>query len=164
MDDIHNTTTNEIHEITWINTNTKAGIFTALGMIFYFVIMRLLNLHHILELHYFNIVILFFGLRYAIKRNILLKGEIRYFEGLKSGIVVTLITVFIFNIFMLIYETVIDPAFLNHLKENIYLGDQFTTQTVFNVMGILTIEGLSSGFIMTYMLMQYYKADSSETK
>lgn len=164
MDEIHKSTTNEIREVTGISTNVKAGIYTSLVMIFYFLIMRMLNLHHILELHYFNILILFFGLRYAIKHNILLKGEIRYFEGLKSGIVVTLITVFIFNIFMLIYETIIDPAFLNHLKENIYLGDQFTTQTVFNVMGILTIEGLSSGFIMTYMLMQYYKADSSETK
>jgi hypothetical protein len=65
---------------------------------------------------------------------------------------------------MAIYETIIDPAFLVYLKDNIYLGDRFTSQTVINIIGILTIEGLSSGFIMTYMLMQYYKADSSETK
>lgn len=165
MDNTHGTIVNQTNVHTGISTNVKAGIFTSIGMIFYFVIMRFFNLHHHLELHYANILILFFGLMYAIKRNIFIKGEIKYFEGLKSGIVVTLITIVIFNIFMVIYETVIDPDFLILLKENIHLGNDFTSQqTIFNVMGLLTIEGLSSGFIMTFILMQYYKADSSETK
>lgn len=165
MNNTHETIANQTNVHTGISTNVKAGIFTSTGMILYFVIMRLLNLHHHLELHYLNIIILFLGLRYAIKRNIFISGEIKYFEGLKSGIVVTIITIIIFNIFMLIYETIIDPDFLILLKENIHLGNEFTSQqTIFNVMGLLTIEGLSSGFIMTFILMQYYKADSSETK
>jgi hypothetical protein len=165
MDNTDKTITNDTMQMTGINTNVKSGIFTALGLIVYFVIMRFLNLHHYLVLHYFNVVVLFIGLRYAIKHIISIKGEIKYFEGLKSGIVVTLISIFIFNIFMIVYETIIDPSFLDFLKANIYLGNQSSTQqTVINVMGILTIEGLSSGFIMTFMLMQYYKAESSETK
>lgn len=165
MDNTDKTIIKGTQEMVWINTNTKAGLYTALGMIFYFVIMRLLNLHNFLELHYLNIVVLFLGLRYAIKRIILKEGEIKYFEGLKAGIVVTLISIIIFNIFMVIYETVIDPSFLEFLKENIHLGNEFSSQqTIFNVMGILTIEGLSSGFIMTFILMQYYKSESSETK
>lgn len=165
MDNVNKPISNETRVLTGVSVNTKAGIFTSLGMILYFVIMRFLNLHHYMELHYLNIIILFLGLRYAIKHVKLIEGEIKYFEGLKSGIVVTLITVLIFNIFMVIYETLIDPPFLTFLKENIYLGNQFSIQqTVINVMGLLTIEGLSSGFIMTYMLMQYYKAESSETK
>jgi hypothetical protein len=153
------------NDMVGISTNIKVGIYSGLGLIFYFVIMRLFNLHHIMELHYVNILVLFIGLRYAIKQIISIKGEIKYFEGLKSGIVVTIISLVIFNIFMVLYETIIDPSFLDFLKENIHLGKGFSTQeTIFNVMGILTIEGLSSGFIMTFILMQYYKAESSETK
>ncbi len=165
MDNTDKTIIKGTQEMVWINTNTKAGVYTALGMIFYFVIMRFLNLHTYLELHYLNVVVLFLGLRYAIKRIILKEGEIKYFEGLRSGIVVTLISIIIFNIFMVIYETVIDPPFLEFLKENIHLGNEFSRQqTIFNVIGILTAEGLSSGFIMTFILMQYYKSESSETK
>jgi hypothetical protein len=165
MDTTGKTIANNAQQTFSISTNVKAGIFTALGMIFYFVIMKLLNLHHHLELHYLNVIILFLGLRYAIKHIVFIKGEIKYFEGLKSGIVVTLISVIIFNIFMVVYETIIDPAFLILLNENIHLGNVFTSrQTIFNVMGLLTAEGFSSGFIMTFILMQYYKAESSETK
>lgn len=143
----------------------KAGIYTALGLIFYFLLMRLFNLHKVMQLQYFNIVVLLIGLRYVIKNIKFITGEIKYFEGLKAGLLVTIMSVLIFNIFMLIYETVIDPPFLDFLKENISFGKNLSTWgTVINVMGLLMIEGLSSGFIITYMLMQYYKAESSETK
>ena len=156
---------NESSQATWVSTNVIVGIFTALGLIFYFVIMRLFNLHKITELHYVNILVLFLGLWFVIKRKVKIKGEIKYFEGLKSGIVVTLVSLIIFNVFMFVYATIIDPPFLEFLKENIQLSNGLTSQqTMLNVMGILTIEGLSSGFIMTFILMQYYKADSSETK
>ncbi|MDO8999254.1 MAG: DUF4199 domain-containing protein [Bacteroidota bacterium] len=143
----------------------KTGIYCGLGLVFYFIVMRLLNLHQVIELHYFNIVVLFFGLRYAIKHIISKNGEIRYFEGLKSGVIVTLISIFMFNLFMILYETIIDPSFLSFLSENIVSGHLFSTQQIIiSVFGILTIEGLSSGFILTFMLMQFYKAESSSTK
>lgn len=165
MDNTDKAIANNPYQMEGKNTNVKAGIFTSLALILYFVIMRFFNLHLIMELHYVNIIILFFGLRYAIKRRISIKGEIRYFEGIKAGIVVTLISLFIFNVFMVIYQTLIDPPFLEYLKDNIHLGREFSSQqTILNVIGIITIEGLSSGFIMTFALMQYYKAESSETK
>lgn len=146
-------------------TTLLGGIFTAVGLIFYFVLMRILNLHQKIELHYFNMVILFLGLRYAIKNIIKINGEIKYLEGLKAGILVSVISIFIFNGFMFIYETVIDPPFLDFLREQITLGKFFSRQaTILNVSWILTVEGLSSGFIMTYILMQYYKNDQSLSK
>ncbi len=142
-----------------------AGIYTSVGLIIYFVAMRGLGLHHRIEFHYFNIVLLFLGLRYAIKNIIKITGEIKYFEGLKAGVIVSVISILIFNIFMFIYETVIDPPFLDFLKEKISLGHMFSDQeTILDVMWLLTVEGLSSGFIMTYILMQYYKDDHSLSK
>lgn len=141
----------------------KAGVYTAFGLILYFLVMRLLNLHHYLILHYLNIFILFFGLRYAIKNIKSFNGDIKYFEGLKSGVVVSIIAIFIFNIFWLFYETVFEPAFLVFLSEKISLGHIFSAEeTIIDVMGIITIEGLSSGFILTYILMQFYKSNNSE--
>jgi len=144
-------------------TTVKAGIFTALGLILYFSIMRLFNLHLVLGLHYFNAVILFFGLRYVLKHLKNIKGEIKYLEGLKSGLLVTIIALVIFNGFMIIYETLIDPAFLTYLQERITFGGGTIskTGTVVNIAGIISIEGMASGFIMTFALMQYYKNDRS---
>ncbi len=141
----------------------KAGIYTSVGLILYFILMSIFNLHHFLILHYFNVFILFFGLRYAIKHIKLIKGEVKYFEGLKSGVIVSIISVIFLNIFLLVYETIIDPAFLIFLRESIAYGNLFSLQEiVFDIMGLITAEGLSSGFIMTFILMQYYKSESSE--
>lgn len=143
--------------------NIKAGVYTAFGLILYFLLMRFLNLHHYLMLHYLNIFILFFGLRYGIKHIKLLNGDIKYFEGLKSGIVISIISVFLFNLFWLFYETIFDPEFLVYLSEKISLGHLISTEeTIIDVMGLIVVEGLSSGFILTYILMQYYKSDYSE--
>jgi hypothetical protein len=94
-----------------------------------------------------------------------LPKTIQYFDGLKTGVIVTVVTLVIFNFFMLLYTVVLDPAFLDYLDENITLGHTFPFNVIIiEMLGILTIEGLSSGFILTFALMQYYKNDHSETE
>ena len=156
---------NSVGETKLINRiSLKSGIFTALGLILYFLSMRLFNLHYVVMLHYLNILILFFGLRYAIKHIRSMSGEIKYFEGLKAGVIVSILSLFIFNIFMAIYATIINPPFLEFLAEKISPGGLFSkNETIGHVIGIITVEGLSSGFIMTFALMQYYKSETSET-
>lgn len=155
-----------LHEIDKFNiVSIKAGVYTSVGLILYFMLMKVFNLHHHLALHYLNVVILFLGLRYAIKHIKLITGDIKYFEGLKAGVIVSLISVFLFNVFLLAYETLIDPSFLIFLKDKISLGNFFNNQeTIIDIIGLITAEGLSSGFIMTFILMQYYKSESSETE
>jgi hypothetical protein len=155
-----------ISQETYMNKiSIKSGIFTSLGLISYFMIMRVFNLHYNLMLHYLNIIVLFFGLRYSIKHIKLMTGDIKYFEGLKSGVIVSLISVLTFNLFLLIYTIYIDKPFYDFLNENISFGNLFSyEETIFGMMGLIIIEGLSSGFIMTYILMQYYKSENSETE
>jgi hypothetical protein len=143
----------------------KTGIYTAIGLIAYFTLMSVMNLHHNLTLHYLNIIVLFTGLRSSIKRIAQINGNINYFEGLKAGIIVSIVSVVIFNIFMLIYTTLLDRPFFYYLKENISFGNLFSGEsTIIGLLGIIAAEGLSSGFIMTFILMQYYKSDNSETE
>ena len=142
----------------------KFGIYTGLGLIFYFLLMKVLGFHKYLELHYLNMIFLFFGLLYSIKKIKLISGELKYFEGLKIGILVTLTSIIIFNLFLLIYEFFIDPSFLTLLQDKLSFGFvKSPAATSFIVFGIIFIEGLSSGFIITYILMQYYKNDHSES-
>ena len=109
-------------------------------------------------------IFLFFGLLYSIKKIKLFSGELKYFEGLKIGILVTLTSIIIFNLFLLIYEFFIDPSFLTLLQDKLSIGFiKSPAATSFIVFGIIFIEGLSSGFIITYILMQYYKNDHSES-
>ena len=147
------------------NISIKVGMYTAIGLILYFMTMRVLNLYHNLALHYLNIIVLCMGLRFTIKRIAQINGNINYFEGLKSGIIVSIVSVITFNLFMLIYTTVLDRPFFSFLKENISFGNLFSGEsTIIGLLGIIAIEGLSSGFIMTFILMQYYKSENSETE
>ena len=142
----------------------KSSILTSVGLIIYFMLMRAFNLHHKIILHYANVIVLFIGLRYSIKHIKSINGDIKYFEGLKIGILVTLTSIIIFNVFLLIYEFFIDPSFLTLLQDKLSFGFvKSPAATSFIVFGIIFIEGLSSGFIITYILMQYYKNDHSES-
>lgn len=144
--------------------SVKSGVFTGFGLIVYFLIMKAFDLHRNIELHYFNVVFLFFGLRGSIKKIKSFSGELKYLEGLKIGFIVSLISILILNFFMLFYEFVIDPSFLNLLQEKISFGYvKSPLVTALSVFGLIFIEGLSSGFILTYILMQYYKNDTSES-
>ena len=92
-----------ISQETYMNRiSIKSSILTSVGLIIYFMLMRAFNLHHKIILHYANVIVLFIGLRYSIKHIKSINGDIKYFEGLKSGIIVSLLSVLIFNIFMYI--------------------------------------------------------------
>ena len=106
-------------------------------------------------------LVLFIGLRYSIKHIKSINGDIKYFEGLKSGIIVSLLSVLIFNIFMYIYTVYLDYNFYNFINEKLSFSNNFSSQdNIFGMIGLISIEGLSSGFIIT--LMQYYKSENSE--
>lgn len=160
--DFSNNNTSEIRRMRF--ETMIAGFLTGFGLIAYFISMRLLNLHTRIELHYFNIIILFLGLRYALKHIKLIKGELKYLEGLKTGLLVSLLSLIIFSVFMAVYGIFIDSSFFIFLQNEINIGHHNSIiETAFYVTGIIAIEGLSSGFILTFILMQYYKNDRSET-
>jgi hypothetical protein len=101
---------------------------------------------------------------FSIKKIKLFSGELKYLEGLKIGVIVTIVSILILNFFMLFYEFLIDPSFLKLLQEKISFGyEKSNTVTSLIVFGLIFIEGLSSGFIFTYMLMQYFKNDYSKS-
>lgn len=133
----------------------QAGLAVFLTLVGYFVLMRALGLHEIVSLRTLNAVFLIAGIVYALytyskneKDN-----KIDYFEGLKMGVHITLVAVVPFVLVIYLYLAN-DDSFLHMVKSKVGLGEFLTAPVI---AGALFIEGLSSGLIITFMTMQYFK-------
>ena len=136
----------------------KASALICTSFIAYFLLMQYLSLLHITELRFLNIIILITGLvttyRYYRKKTKIL--NILYFDGLLLGILTSVASFLFFAIFVYIYFRA-DPALLQVLKGNtIMMG--FGSVTPANAAVTVVIEGVISGLIISFAIMQYYKS------
>jgi hypothetical protein len=132
-----------------------------LFLMLYFIVMRAIGLHEVIALRNFNIVFLSGGILLALffygKKS---KGKIGYSTGLKIGIRITLSSVIPFTLFVY-YYLLTDDGFMSFLKtkfstgESAVLAEEYIIPAV--AAGITCIEGLLSGFVITFIAMQYFK-------
>lgn len=130
------------------------GVYTFLMLSVYFLLMKIAGLVHILELRFFNAFIMFFGCYKAIRTT---KDHIKpfqYFKGLGAGALNALISSSLFTLLGILYVTLIDPVFMTELKLNEPLGLYFNSYVA--VIQIF-IEGIGSGFIFSFIIMQWMK-------
>jgi len=138
-----------------MNNTTKYGLSTALALIIYFLIMKLLGLEGNFALRFFNFFILISGCYFLLKK-IYSEGEggTSYFTGLISGVVLTVTAVVVFTVFMAVYVLFIDPSFMAILEESQIWGSHLELeQAAFAII----IEGIASGVVISFALMQYFK-------
>lgn len=138
----------------------KAGILTFLSFVIYFMFMKYMNLIHIMELRALNIFILFSGIHFAFKYyKRVTQKQITYLEGYILGCSITAISVISFALFSFLYFQFIDPEQIQNLKGNSpMLGINITPITIVIT---LIIEGLISGMILSFSVVQYIQKDSS---
>jgi hypothetical protein len=135
------------------------GLLTSLALIGYFMLMKALGLSQILELRFFNFVImsvgLFIGISYY-KRSVPFNQEF-YLKGLAQGAMITLVTVVSFALFISFYLNYFDQPLLEHIRAT------FSTQKIdgFSIFTAVFMEGLASGMIITFCAMQYLKREGS---
>lgn len=142
----------------WLNV--KAGALSAFGMVAFFMVMRAFQLHTILELRFFNVVFLFLAVFFTIHKYKKVHGEIGYLQGLIEGLKTTLVNILVFDLFFLMYLLKIDPGFMDYLIRTAPFGQYLN---VWLVAGNIFGEGITSGAMMTFIFMQYYKSERSET-
>lgn len=141
----------------------RSGILICVSLIFYFILMRYFNMVHITALRFLNVFILAGGLvftfrQYRVKTRIL---NTPYFEGISLGVATTLVSVTLFAIFVYVYFSRIDPVLLLSLKEHtVMMGSSLSAITA---AASVLIEGLCSGIILSFTLMQYYKSGFYKT-
>ena len=131
------------------------GVIVSLLLVSFFLIMRTFGWYQVLELRYFNVLILFAGIHSALLsyRNRISPEGIDYLKGLKMGLRISLTAIIPFAIFMAIYLK-IDTNFMNYIIQNGEFGKYLTPG---RAAGVIGFEGFVSGAIMTYIIMPYFK-------
>lgn len=141
----------------------KTGAILCVLFIIYFMIMKYFGLIQFAELRFLNIFILLSVLfstfrYYRMKTKIL---NIDYLEGLSLGVFSSGIGFALFAVFLYIYFSSIDPMLLDQLRGNtVMMGNALTPVSA---AGSVLIEGICSGLILSFSIMQYFKSGSYKT-
>lgn len=136
----------------------KYGVLTAVGLVVYFLLMRVLGLVHIIELRFFNGVIMAIGVVLAIKAyKVQMAGKLTYFKGLGAGILTAAVSTTLFAAFMLVYIKIGGEALVEMLSADQYFGERVVSTPGVVVFTVLMLEGIISGFMIAFIAMQYFK-------
>lgn len=133
----------------------KYGIFIAITLIAFFLVLRLVGLHENPWLRLFNGAAMAAGIFFALKYyKLKTHGEMTYINGIKTALITGFIATFMFSAFMAIYMFHIDPEFTKLL-----LGQWFSNYDAGPglLVFIIILEGLASTVVMALTLMQYFK-------
>jgi uncharacterized protein DUF4199 len=138
------------------NLEMKVGLTTSLALIAYFLFMKLIDLIEVVELRGLNLLILAAGVSYAYyyerKQT---HSNIEYFRGLLLGIFTALYAIIPFSLFVLFYFWKIDPDLIHHLvSHTLFMGITITPEIAAET---VLIEGITSGVLLSFILMQYYR-------
>lgn len=137
------------------NTALKYGGLMALALVGFFLLMKAFGLEHNLELRAINLFILFSFVLISIDRYEKTNPEnFVYLKGMGLGLLTSAVGVLIFATLVILYITVINPSFMGVIQENEPFGDFLNPLLVGCT---IVIEGMASGFLATYAIMQYYK-------
>jgi hypothetical protein len=145
--------------ISIVNLSLITGLFICLGMMGYFLIMKVANLAHISELRFLNVLILAAGAIGAIKYyNGKTEKHIKYLNGLCLGFSSVLIGSILFAAFIFAYFKVLDPGLLNNIRVDApVMGTDITPLTA--AISVIA-EGFVAGLVISFILMQYFKDDT----
>jgi len=135
----------------------KHGLVITLGLIAYFFLMKVLGLAQITELRVLNAIIMFTGIFLSI-RNFKRKKfafEFNYLTGIATGFFTGMVTAFSFGIFIAAY-IYFDPPFLAAIVAD---NPQMDFLNPVTSAMVIFIEAIASGFLFSYISMQYLKKD-----
>ena len=133
----------------------KTGVLTGLALILFFIAVRIIGLVHILELRALNFAILLPGILVVIQKvKAFSNSPMSYLEGLAAGIFTSITAVTTLAAFMLIYLTTLEPSFMETIKEKAMFGQHLNP---YIASFTIIIEGVGSGLITTFIVMQYKK-------
>lgn len=131
-----------------------AAIF--IGLVLYFVIMLLTGLVHVIELRLLNLVIMGVGIYHALQQHRRTHdGHLDYFRALVIGVSTAFIATSTFVLSLFAYMK-LQTNFLTSLLAgealSAYMNTYIATFAVW-------IEGIFSGFITTFILINYMQTD-----
>ena len=133
------------------------GMF--IGLIAYFFLIKILGFEDITQLRLFNFIIMLVGLHRLIKRN-MSQFSTSYFGNLFLAFRTAALTIVMVIVSLFIYLNWIDPSFLLVLEDSLGWGNNLG---LIQVLAAVTIEGMASSFLLSYIIMQYMKSHKLNT-
>ena len=132
------------------------GLKIAGGMIVFFIVMRLLGLHHHVELRVLNLLIQSAGVFYALKKfRSSHSDHLNYFRGLITGVATGAIGSALFAIFMFLYMQ-FDTDLMQSIIDNEPMGHYLNP---YIAAFMVALEGIFSGMMGTFVLLNYVGTD-----
>lgn len=131
----------------------RYGLYTTAGLIAYFLLMKLLGLVLVVELRALNLFILLPGIILALRNFKRQQGTIEYLQGIGLGLMTSAIAVVIFALFVFIYLQM-DPTLMQAIVQTQPFGEFLNP---YILAFVVALEGTASGFIATFVIMQYLK-------
>ncbi len=136
------------------STAIRFGLYTFLGLVAYFMVMKWVGLFEIHELRGLNFFILLAGVGASLKHyKANCNSDFVYFQGLSLGLLTSFAAIIPFAIFVFFY-LVLDVAFMENLIANEPFGRFFNP---FILSFLVAFEGIFSGGMMSFVLMQYMR-------
>lgn len=142
----------------------KYGLLTAVGLVAYFLLMKLVGLVHVVELRFLNGLIMAVGVVLAIKAyKSVSQGNIGYFKGIGTGMITAVTGTVIFAAFMVVYTKIAGGELLEMLSAERYFGQRLEATPGIVIFSVLLLEGIISGFMISFIAMQYFKRRDYKT-
>jgi hypothetical protein len=132
------------------------GTLIAAALTVFFFLMYAIGIVHVVELRLFNILIMLVGVYYALKQYRRTHGgHLNYFRALAVGVSASAIGVSTFALILFIFLK-IDTSFMRSIIENEPFGQYLNAYVA---AAAVMIEGVSSGFFVTYILLNWIYTD-----
>ena len=142
--------------ITPETNGVRYGLFTAGGMILYFILASLFGLAERIELSFLNGVILAIGICAAIVHYKHYRhGRMPYLHGFGTGIITAGVASVAFGFFFILYAGVLNRHIMDGIRAQDLFGFDLSVTIAFLA---IILQGAMSGVIISLIAMQYYKS------
>ncbi len=137
------------------------GLKIGVGLIVFFLLMKVVGLVHIYELRFLNVIIQVAGIYYALKKFKETHGQhINYFRALVTGVSVGAIASLLFAIFLFAY-LMVDHNLMLDIIEKEPMGRYLNP---YIAAFMVALEGIFSGLLFTFILINYITTDEVSDK
>ena len=141
--------------ITPETNGVRYGLFTAVGMMAYFIVASLLGLTDRIEFSFLNFAIMAVGVCLAITHYKRVKQDrIVYLQGFGTGIMTAAVSSLVFGFFFIGF-TLLRPNVMDQIHARDLFGFDMSVTIAF--LAIL-LQGAMAGVIISLVAMQYFKS------
>lgn len=132
----------------------KNAVKIYLAIVGFYFFIKIIGLSHIIGFRFLNIIFVLIGINSAIKANIFHRHDNNYLSNIFLGFSTSFIAVMATLVSMVIYVSFIDDSLLTMLQQSSFWGNHLTLP---KILFSMTVEGIASCVISSFVLMQYWK-------